>query len=457
VHLVRILPPTLLFLFFFQVIPGNGLENMKKEPWKGKLRDGTVITEEDLAEIVTWGHYTWIETNGTEGRRADLREANLSDVYLPYQVLAQARFWDANLTRAVLHEADLTKAELTNANLTQAFLYEADLSQAEMIGTNLTEASLEGANLTRAKLIEANLTEANLHNANLTNAKMWKANLAGANLQGANLTRADLQDANVSHADMRGADLTQVVYEPMPGSVPYIPYMTTAKNLSTLTFSDSTHGLIELREGFKRAGLREQERQITYAIEHTKRINLTSENPFSSLLSRKEDEEPSSTQEPSFIAKLGRETVGWIYYAFVELTCNYGMTPWRPLLLLLFVSIPVFTLPYVFFLRRESNDGIWKVWHPERRRKDLGKEESSKPLRLRGWPAIRVGFYFSILSAFSIGWRELNVANWIVRIQRYEYNYRATGWARSVSGMQSLLSVYLLALWALTYFSRPFE
>jgi hypothetical protein len=34
---------------------------------------------------------------------------------------------------------------------------------------------------------------------------------------------------------------------------------------------------------------------------------------------------------------------------------------------------------------------------------------------------------------------------------------RATGWVRTVAGIQSLLSVYLLALWVLTYFGRPFE
>ncbi len=64
---------------------------------------------------------------------------------------------------------------------------------------------------------------------------------------------------------------------------------------------------------------------------------------------------------------------------------------------------------------------------------------------------------FSVLSAFHLGWRELNVGNWIARIQAHEYTLRATGWVRAVAGVQSLLSVYLLALWALTYFGRPFQ
>ena len=65
--------------------------------------------------------------------------------------------------------------------------------------------------------------------------------------------------------------------------------------------------------------------------------------------------------------------------------------------------------------------------------------------------------YFSVLSAFHLGWRELNVGTWISRMQPREYTLRATGWVRTVSGIQSLLSVYLLALWVLTYFGRPFE
>ncbi len=70
---------------------------------------------------------------------------------------------------------------------------------------------------------------------------------------------------------------------------------------------------------------------------------------------------------------------------------------------------------------------------------------------------MRLAFYFSLLSAFNLGWRELNVGNWISRIQKNEYSLRATGWVRTVAGLQSLLSVYLLALWVLTYFGRPFD
>ena len=43
------------------------------------------------------------------------------------------------------------------------------------------------------------------------------------------------------------------------------------------------------------------------------------------------------------------------------------------------------------------------------------------------------------------------------RLQRDEYALRGSGWVRTISGIQSLLSVYLLAMWALTQFGRLFE
>jgi hypothetical protein len=61
------------------------------------------------------------------------------------------------------------------------------------------------------------------------------------------------------------------------------------------------------------------------------------------------------------------------------------------------------------------------------------------------------------MSAFTIGFREFNVGTWSARVQAHKYSLEPTGWVRVVSGLQSLLSVYLLAIWALTCFGRPFE
>jgi hypothetical protein len=312
-------------------------------------------------------------------------------------------------------------------------------------------AVFKGASLIGIFLFERDLSGADLEYADLSKANLQRANLTGANLRGVNLSEANLQEARFATSDMRS-----VSYEPLVGTSPHLLSIATARNLQWLTYHSSPHGLIELREAFKKAGLRDQERMITFAIEHAKRVKMTGADPFSFLFAKPKGEKTQENGRLSFWGRLGTEITGWIYYVFVELTCEYGMSPWRSLFLLV-ALIPFFAVPYFLFLYRGQKDGIWKVWNKERMRKDLGETEPARPLRLRGATALWVGFYFSLLSAFAIGWRELNVGSWIARLQKHEYNYQATGWAKTFSGFQSLLSVYFLALWALTYFGRPFD
>ena len=132
------------------------------------------------------------------------------------------------------------------------------------------------------------------------------------------------------------------------------------------------------------------------------------------------------------------------------------MSPERPLFIMIGL-IFLFTIPYAISIRTsKKKNGIWKTWISGRMRKDLGTDKPEL-LRQKGRQAWLNGFYFSVLSAFNIGWRELNVGNWIARIQPNEYKLQASGWTRALSGVQSIISVYLLALSVLAYFGRPFE
>jgi hypothetical protein len=82
--------------------------------------------------------------------------------------------------------------------------------------------------------------------------------------------------------------------------------------------------------------------------------------------------------------------------------------------------------------------------------------EEVERLRPCGIAVAGYALWFSLLTAFHFGWRELNVGNWMARLQTREYALRATGWVRFIAGVQSLVSIYLVAIWALTYFGRPF-
>lgn len=128
--------------------------------------------------------------------------------------------------------------------------------------------------------------------------------------------------------------------------------------------------------------------------------------------------------------------------------------------------IGLFSLVYLPALvvtpKRPDDSGIFRIWPSERIRRSGESFEAAndvivEPLSSRGIAAFGLAFYFSVISAFHVGWRDLNVGSWIARMQPREYTLRAKGWVRFVSGLQSLISVYLLAMWVLTYFGRPFE
>jgi uncharacterized protein YjbI with pentapeptide repeats len=279
-----------------------------------------------------------------------------------------------------------------------------------MPGPNFCEANLSNADLTGAGLVFGNLAHANLQFANLADAMLDHANLRGANLWWARLDRA-----NFTGADLAGAAFNlSTRYNPdqskyrLPGfegwgGVQGLSKMRLSSDASTLSTFQS------LREELKKAGLREEERGLTASIQ---RAQMRNANLFERSL------------------KL---------LAF-DLPCDYGAEPGRPLWLMVGVAgtlWPFYTHTRVQSRFRRSSraclkqirrrGGIWRIWGTDRlldvRRAAAGKGvERLSHLSLP--KALGYGLYFSLLSAFHIGWRDLNVGNWIARMQPREYTLR---------------------------------
>ena len=190
------------------------------------------ITKEELKTILEQ-HKLWLDSNGKEGKcadltRADLTGADLSGANLRCAYLTGADLYGANLRctdltgvnlantdlrRAALTGADLSGAALTCANLSGATLYGANLSDVDLTGTDLTGADLSGTALTCACLTDANLIYANLTYANLYCADLTGADLYGAKLYGANLRGADLRGADLRYANLEWSDLTDTILD----------------------------------------------------------------------------------------------------------------------------------------------------------------------------------------------------------------------------------------------------
>lgn len=337
-----------------------------------------------------------------------------------------------------LRHAKLCGADLSCANLSESLFGFADLRGVNLYRSDLSESHLMSANLHEGWLKETNLSGAGLSFANLSDASLENANLSNACLNGANLSNAFLKGVNLSDTDLWMANMDSVIFELNPGTLHKIRSIARAKNLYKMRYVESPHSLVELCAKFKEMGLRQQERETTYAIERTRRqLQMWSE------WKGKVD--------------VAEFTKGFFKLILFELTCDYGMSPGRPLWIMGGFFL-VFFIPYMIALNTQGRAGIWQHWEKDRVLKNDGQDV---PVRLHGnkckLRGIWIAIYFSLLSAFHIGWRELNIGHWIIRMQRHEFILKATGWARTVSGVQSVISVYLLALSVLSYFGRPFE
>ena len=78
-------------------------------------------------------HTLWVETNGMQGQRANLRSANLGGANLSGADLRYANLSGANLKDANLYYANLTGADLTGADLRYAYLQGAILPDISWI------------------------------------------------------------------------------------------------------------------------------------------------------------------------------------------------------------------------------------------------------------------------------------------------------------------------------------
>jgi uncharacterized protein YjbI with pentapeptide repeats len=389
----------------------------------------------------------WAVLNG-----ANLDEAKLNDAILFGAQLNGANLWDAQLNRTDLRRAELNgallhSAQLNEANLAWAKLNKAILRRAKLNGADLSFAELKEANLFQAEMNETGLGSAQLTNAEIRDAKLNKADLTLANLDqavlsGSYLNEADLFAASVADAHLDNVDLTGALYA--PNSAAPDSYVAQIKGLKTVTFPAGHEvGLVQLRDLMQKAGLRDLERQATFAIENGRTRN--------SIATWRED--PGGAAEGVF-RKI----------AF-DFPTRYGLNPARALLAIAAVwalLIPVYAWPIRRQPRTTRASAIYRVWPKDRVELRDGKPTLDNPacverLHTRGLAAVGWSAYFSLLSAFQIGFREFSVGTWLARAQPRSFVLEATGWVRTLSGLQSLLSVYLLAVWLLTYFGRPFQ
>lgn len=455
----------LLAVAFLLLLP---ISSAAQSHWRWHDGLGKTRTKADLLAIVA-RHRIWLSgavvpSGPTPGQanfvNAQLDHASFRELDLTKAQFVGASLSNADFTRSILIESDLTGAKLTGAMLLEANLRAAVLARGNLRGASLVGAEMENLDGTGADFEEANASASSLQGAHLYTARFVKAyllrcDLSGADLSDADLSGADLKDARLTHgtvligttlsgASLEGADLYHAVFEPRVN--PDVRSIAGAQSIEYLTYRSNSDALTQLRKSFRDGGFERQDRQVTYALRRR--------------------------QAELLAGSCAAARVDCLWFAFnrvfFDLTCQYGMSPGRPLALLLALWL-VCSASYWILARDGIVGGLYLVsehqWrgksvkhvvtlHPEPVRR---KDKRWRGLARREWKFAQTAAYFSLLTACDIGFREINLGRWLRLLPRREYELKPFGWLRTIAGVQSLISVYCVALWILTYFGRPFD
>ncbi len=381
---------------------------------------------EGRAAVATLSQSQFLISSG-QSMIGEMRSSFLEDAGV--RGLGKNPLLGADLTGAVLHSAKLQGANLAGVELNSSDLSRADLTNCVLSNANLQEAEISNASLRSTDLRLANFRGANLTGADLEKALLVGADLSGANLQNSSLRLADLRLARLGDLNAVGADLYGVNFEPL--NPPPTAQMAYAKNLHHMIWTSDPGQLAELKTKFRELGFRNADRQIIAAM-------------------------------------FRKDATPWEALPF-GYTSDFGASPTRALWLGVLLWL-ICTVAYLAFMHGSGPSGIYFVATRNNGRQKMHRvhlRTDQKPqasfwrnavtwLR-REWRLLRAAMLFSMMSAFNIGFRDINFGRWIRLLLIKNYDLKAAGKARPVAGWQALLSVGLLASFVVTYWGRPFE
>jgi hypothetical protein len=299
----------------------------------------------------------------------------------------------------------------------------------------------------------------------LTGASLAGADLAGDTLSGLLLCEADLSYASLRGAVLSGAilsentdfgpgckepaqfwhsDLQDCLFEPI--GLPSIASISTAEGLRTLRWKGSNSSLVQLREELGKSGFRQQEREVICALRR---------------------------HSPSLLDKLFLFDLFSEYGSNLSLLVRWVIGLWVICALCYFVFFFVGDKLGIWLIEpirnRDQKKRDWSQFLDEKKENYVFQLKCSNGSLVGHWPNPRFArlpmwlrllwwaLFFSAISAFNIGFRDINFGRWLRLLTRRDFDLQPYGWVRVISGFQALISVYLVALWILSFAGTPFK
>jgi uncharacterized protein YjbI with pentapeptide repeats len=376
--------------------------------------------------------------------KVNFTEANLIGASFNYADLSGANFKKATLTAPSLNEANLDGARLfettffatgENIKLSGASFFQAKIS-----------GSLGGADLSNAVILNSDFTSTNLSRANLSGAKIFQSNFKDVLLNSANLTKALVREGDWSGVGLLAADVTGLDFEPTKN--PETRSVAGASNLEFITYGTNPDAIAQLRKNLGENGFEDERRKTNYALK--RRYNQT-------------NKEQGKTNWYKYIYY-------YLNLIFFDWTVRYGLEPERALIIIIYLWL-IFAVIYDLFIHFPGRSGIFLVKNRVRKNVALTSAIRIRPRAIMPtsrwkylwrclkseWRVFRISLFFSATRALHLGYGGLDLGRWLQMLTKREYELRPKHWSRTLAGLQSLISLYLIVMWVLTEFTNPFD
>lgn len=305
--------------------------------------------------------------------------------------------------------------------------------QYEPVDTSFSAQSFFMKDLSGLDLSNKVLRCARFIGSSLTNASLF-----GSDLRGAIFTQSTLKDAELGESDLRGTvfnftELADVNFEPTEN--PQVHKISLARNLDKIKYSESPQSIYKLKKAFSENGYVTQEKLIIAALNR----GMLPQSGFS-----------------NFASNVLQTTGFWIKKILFEYTCEFGANALLPLIWI-YVLFVVFSGVYLLGLSSKSRSGIYVVFPERVSFQEKPSSINKKMSRVSFYKRLELAMAFSLRSALRLGFQNFDFGRWVRMLQHREYDVIAVGWLRPLSAIQSLLSIYLIALAILSGFGKPFN
>lgn len=343
--------------------------------------------------------------------RADLCGARISGL----------SFQGADLRYARLMGARIVNTDFSNSNFRWAYLDGAGFLNSRA-NPDVGGADFSGATLNNSLFSRSDFSGSDFWSASFVFANISESSFKGTNFWSSDFRNAELRDVDFSEAYVSRARFDNALLNFKAGKIPDPESFRDAKGLTSLfAYGGAEASLKEIRDQLNSKKLLLPASEINFALNSEQSIKDNKDRYF-----------------PLYYE------VNWLMNG---LTYAYGLKPER---LIYSAALIAAFFSYIYYVAisypiNSRRDGIW-ITFPTAPNASSSRQPKTFRLSKANCNPIRAAIWFSVLSAFRIGWGNLSVGDWISRVQPHSFTYQATGWPRAIAGIQSLITVYFLIL-----------